>query len=204
MRLWMIAEAKLWQRLQQEQELLCDASLVDEYFRPAYDWMRAQMAKRLASYAGHYPWWAWAQHEPKRPRPDLRAIRWNWFPMGTRGVRLELAVPEAEVLCSDFDGWHFPLTRAYYALSEAEEEWWEHLPPEKQTRVLLEASWERIFDLACTGADPQWYGRARAEAIQATFERLRLADVRQVTFFEARQTRYDLLLRQAAPVAAEQ
>lgn len=181
----MIASADFWQKLQRDGRLFCDPELIYADFQTAYDWMRKQMAKRLPDYQGHYPWWAWVQWEAGRPRPDLRARRLHGgFEPGSQCVRLELDVPEREVLCSDFGEWHIVLNDGYNSLNEAESDAWYQLPPEQQTREAQEASWERIFDLEHTGADPEWAGESGR--IQAVFEVLRLADVRRVTHFRAR------------------
>lgn len=41
--------------------LRADPAHVDPYFVPAYDWMRDQMAKRVAVHTGDYPIWLWAK-----------------------------------------------------------------------------------------------------------------------------------------------
>lgn len=186
MRLWMIASADLWEALQRDKELFCDAERIYRDFQEAYDWMRRQMAKRLPVYQGQYPWWAWAQWEAARPQPDLRARRMhNGFEPGSWCVRLELDVPEAEVLLSDFGLWHVVLNNGYCGLNEAETDAWYQLLPEQQNREVQETSWEQVFDLEHADDDPEWTG-GKATSIQAVFEVLRLADVRRVTHFRAR------------------
>ena len=186
MRLWTIQPVETFTRLQREKVLYVDEHTVPEEFRHAYDWMREQMARRIPGYGGHYPWWGWVN------RPDLR--RSGHLPPGTKGVRLELEVPDAEVLLSDFDAWHCVLNRSYLALTEEEDEAWEARfrsavpdpyawpPPEPWYSEIL-ASWERIFDLHALAAT-DWRGGERH--LQATFECLRLADVRRVKPFVAR------------------
>ena len=90
-----------------------DGRFVWKEFRPAYRWMRRQMAERLGDCRGQYPVWAWLQ-----PKPDLR--RGGHLPQGMIGVRLEFIVPAQEVLLSDFSAWHMVLNDGYLALSEGE------------------------------------------------------------------------------------
>ena len=190
MRLWMIAERALWDRLQREGSLLVDAARTDRDFRPAYDWMRHQMARRISGYRGGYPWWAWIQWDAARARPDLRARQNHYFVPGTPSVRLEMELPDAEVLASDFDLWHCVLNNSYLARSEAEDDWWDRLPGVGRSRRALERSWERIFALDHPQADPAWLGNTRAERIQGVFEVLRARDVVRVTPYRSRPARW--------------
>ena len=190
MRLWMIAEHTLWERLQIEGSLLVDPARTDRDFRPAYDWMRGQMARRIPGYCGGYPWWAWVQCDPARARPDLRARENHYFAPGTPSVRLELDLPDAEVLASDFDLWHCVLNNGYLGWSEAEDDWWHRLPEAQRTRAALERSWERIFALDHPQADPEWIGNTQAERVQGVFEVLRARDVVRVTTYCSRPARW--------------
>ena len=189
MRVWMIAEATLYTRLRTERILYVDPALADEDFGDAYAWMRGQMARRLPHYAGHWPWWAWVHPPCGHVRPDLRErqLYHNGWPVGTPCMRLELDVPDAELLPSDFDMWHAVLN--YSPLVSTDEEWdaIEALP-EPEQRSVKEATWPRLFALD-EPPDPFWDGTDRQRTVQACFETLRLADVRGVTVFRARPTR---------------
>jgi hypothetical protein len=166
----------------------CIESSFFQDFLPLYDWMREQMAGRLAGYQGHYPWWAWS-----RPKPDLRRWYSRCYPTGTPCVRLELAIPRERVLLSNESTWIVVLNRWYLALTGTEDEQWEaelaaqnldplasSLPEPWHSRRL--ASWERIFDLEALAAGGSW----STDRVQATFERLELADVVEVTEFTTR------------------
>lgn len=190
MRLWMIAERAVWERLQRDGCLRVDPARTEHDFRLAYDWMRRQMALRIPGYRGGYPWWAWIQWDPARARPDLRARENHYFAPGTPCVRLELELPDAEVLASDFDLWHCVLNNSYLGWSEAEDQWWNCLPAAERSREALERSWERIFALDHPQADPAWLGTVRAERIQGVFEMLRARDVVRVTAFVSRPVRW--------------
>jgi hypothetical protein len=187
MRVWTIQPTEVLERLEAERVLYVDPVHVSREFRHAYDWMRAQMKRRIPGYSGRYPWWGW-----QSPRPDLRQS--GHLPRGIGGVCLELELDPAEMLLSDFDAWHVVLNRSYLALSEAEDEAWyqrfEASVPDRWAWPLPEpwhsailTSWERIFDLEALAASDYWGGE---HYIQAAFEALRLADVRRVAPFVAR------------------
>jgi hypothetical protein len=188
MRVWTIQPMEVMAQLKKKRILYANSSYIPREFCDAYDWMRAQMKRRISSYSGHYPWWGWHS-----PRPDLR--RSGHLPRGTQGVRLELELEPAEVLLSDFDAWHAVLNRGYLGLSEAEDDaWYERFeaavpnrwawpPPEPWYSDIL-TSWERIFDLETLAVSEYWQSEPRY--IQATFEALRLVDVRKCTPFVAR------------------
>jgi Domain of unknown function (DUF3841) len=188
LRLWTIQPFAVWERLRRCQALYVDSVLSDQDFLTQYDWMREQMARRLQDYQGHSPWWAWF-----RPKPDLR--RWHacCAAAGSRGVRLELAVPAERVLLSNEATWLCVLNGWYLGRTRAEYEAWNReiereslddsagrLPEPWAARVV--ASWEHIFDIEALAAGDEW-----SDAVQATFERLELADVVAVTEFTARE-----------------
>lgn len=187
MRLWMIAPESVWLDLQRTGELHADADLTWDIFRPFYDWMRRQMATRIACYQGGALWWAWRQYDARHPKPDLRNRRLHDFPAGAYGVRLTLEVPDDEVLLSDCDLWAgMVLNDRPVTLSQAEDDAWDTLPREQQTRAAREQTWTRIFELEHQEADPSWLGSCVAERIQATFETLRARDICEVTRFRSR------------------
>jgi len=188
MRVWTIQPVEILARLTAARVLYADPACIPKEFRHAYDWMRAQMGRCLPYYDGHFPWWGW-----RTPHPDLRQS--GHLPRGTQGVRLELEIDPNEVLLSDFDAWHSVLNRGYLGLSEAEDEAWYRRfeaavpnrwvwpPPEPWYSDIL-TSWERVFNLEALAASEYWQSEPRH--IQATFEALRLVDVRKCTPFVAR------------------
>lgn len=188
MRVWMIAEAALYHRLQQEHTLFVDPALAMPDFEDAYTWMRAQMTLHLPSYAGHWPWWAWARPPCGHARPDLRARHpyHNGWPAGTACVRLGLDVPDAEALLSDFDMWHAVLNNSPLVPSDEEWDAIEALP-EPMRQSARAATWPGMF--AVDGPlVPFWNGVDGFRVVQACFETLRLADVHEVTVFRNRPT----------------
>lgn len=178
-RLWMIADAELWANLQEAGELRVDPALISwPEWRPQYDWLRGQMARRIPGYGGSYPWWSWAA-----PKPDLRDRTHHNSPTGCALVRLALDVPTAEILAFDFMDWHIPLNDGFLSLSEAEDQAWDALPAAERTQAAMEQSWERLFAPELP-RDPDWSGPLTR--VQAIFETLRRADVARVKPFRSR------------------
>ena len=197
-RLWTVQRPYVWQALQEQGTLLVDPNhpqFADERavdMLAAYDWLREQMTRRIPGYTGHYPWWAYEHFL------DLRFYRWHTPPYGQRLVRLELAVPKEQVLLSAYGAWHCVLNRGYLPKAvvweDYEREWhaWEAeakeagveieihgnrtpiIPYPEPWETQLQASWEHIFNVEA---------RRPNETIQATFERLELAQVVKVTEF---------------------
>jgi len=187
-RVWTIQPVEVLVQLRENRVLHTNPGCIPKEFHHAYDWMRAQMRQRLAHYDGHYPWWGW-----HTPRPDLRQSA--HLPHGTQGVRLELQIDPTEVLLSDFDAWHSVLNHGYLALNVEEGEvWYQRFeaavlnqrlwpPPEPWYTGIL-TSWERVFDLVALATSEN--SQPGPRYIQATFETLRLANVRQATCFVTR------------------
>ena len=131
-----------------------------------------------------HPVWAWLQYESETAkRPDLR--RSGHLPAGTPGVLIEFAIAEDQVLLSDFDLWHYVLNRWY--LPQTSWELREALGDTRTNRTdtrTLNASWQRIFDLA-------WSLRGvsaprHRKSIQATLWQVPISGVRSVRPFRAR------------------
>jgi Domain of unknown function (DUF3841) len=187
MRMWLIAKREVWEKLQRDKDLLYDPDYLPAHLQPFYEWMCQQMVKRLPDSQGHYPWWAWVRWTTEKSMPDLRSRDndLNYFPPEEPVVRLELFVPDQQVLRSDFGSWCSVLFNEYVAKTEAEAEQWEHLAPLHRTKERLEQSWEAIFDL-----DETHWNLARRNfnpvRIQGVFEHLRLEYVRGITHFRCR------------------
>lgn len=147
----------------------------------SYRWMAGMMRESLGPPAtrAQMPVWLWrAWRGRSRPRPDLRAT--GHLPSGAPGVRLELEIDEARVLCSDFELWHYVLNGWYLPRSPQDEREFDAQPDVDR----IAASWRRIFDLAW---DDRRYVPARTRrAIQGVCWELRPADVTGATAFVAR------------------
>ncbi|MBI4434186.1 DUF3841 domain-containing protein [Candidatus Uhrbacteria bacterium] len=182
-RLWTIQSERAWEVLQRDGVLRADGRYSDSGFRTAYRWMIAEMTKRVPGYSGRFPLWAW--HTPK---PDLRHTA--HVPRGQCAVRIECLLPRAEVLLSDFDGWHFVLNRLPFTWTKREDDAWDQrlsLPYQllsSELRSEVERSWERAFELRRPRGSRAWLGNL--DAIQATFAELRMEDVVRVTPFVGR------------------
>jgi len=171
-RLWMVAEQTLHEHLLRAGELWVDPALMswrdEPDFVAAYDWMREQMREQMrepiAGYSDGYPWWAWARRASVARPPDLRErSSFHTWPRGTPLVRLELEVPDAEALLSDFAAWGCILNRSIVADDEAEFDRWQALAAvdEGAGCAAARATWPRIFDLQRVAADPAWNGPAQ-------------------------------------------
>lgn len=197
--LWTIQPPEVWNALRVHGELFVELQHLrfdedDLHLQDAYDWLREQMAQRIPSYAGHYPWWAYDHFL------DLRFYRWYGGCVGERRVRLELAVPREEVLLHAYGSWHFVLNCWYHphapekdrAACDLETDEWEaelaatglkedwSLRNAEPYWSRMSSSWERIFDVD---------ELRETNTIQATFERLRLADVLSATEFTQLETK---------------
>jgi hypothetical protein len=198
LKLWSIQTIDVWATLRRDGRWRATWPLVSEDWPNAYRWMVKQMEARLGqpSAANQMPVWAWYQWNGiRRPKPDLRAR--GHLPPGTAGIRIELEVPSARVLLSDFDLWHYALNYWYLPGSLAEERAfdanlkarglcdYQMKPlPDRAAHEIIEHSWERMFDLRWTN---RAVTRKRAEkSIQAVLWGLWLDDVIKVTEFTAR------------------
>ena len=186
--LWTIQDEASYKTLLKKGVYRCDLrseGLPD--FKPAYDWMVAQMIRRIGAKPRGvvYPIWAWFMWTRNCKKPDLGWFIKNCGEKGQRFVRLELEVPDKDVLLSDFDVWHSILNNQLISYSNEEddelEEQYQTLP-EPQRREMKEKNWERVFDVEYVPNN--W--RGRGESIQATFWELRLEYVRKATPFTSK------------------
>lgn len=148
--------------------------------RAAFRWMIGQMERRLGKppSGSRYPVWAWKAWDGERsPCPDLRYRA--HLPKGTRGARIKIDVPDERVLLSDFDRWHIVLANQYLADDHHDDE-----AAVRADRQIIEASWERIFEL--DRGDPAYFGAPSERSIQATLWSIKLEDVLALTWFTAR------------------
>lgn len=177
MRLAMVVEKERFETMRSTGGLLPDSRrIMDESFRPAYEWMAARMTERLPPPQGEaWPLWAWAWYDgfdvsPPHERVDTHLV-------------LEIAKDPREVLLSEFHSWHHALNNWYLPdervvdQGEAEmdafykdletrglEGWSARYPDDVQARV--EESWERTFDV-----------RDHDEVVQAVFFSLAIEEV---------------------------
>jgi len=190
MKLWTIQPLCVYEKLLEQGNLHCDPDCdgfwgnVSKEFMSAYNWLVGQMEARVgpSPMGVRYPFWAWALIDGVSKKPDLRRVEFNGF-VGEH-VILELEIPEADVLLSDEENWHYVLGNWYLHDvhgSEGEWEeadaWFDNLPPDEQESVRRK-SWEKIFDK--DAPDNDW------EFVQACFWELRLDQVKGVRKFFGR------------------
>lgn len=185
---YMVIEKERFERLQRDGQLLPDPStLTDEDYRYAYEWMSAQMERRLPAPlpgAPAWPLWAWVRFNgfdvpPPHNRQDDHLV-------------LTLDLPASDVLLSELDSWEHALGNCfledqrigwdkasaewddfYSKVEEAGLEQYMARYPDPLQRE-LEASWVLTFEV-----------RDSDERVQATFFSLQMENVRSVRSWNA-------------------
>jgi len=132
---WTIQDLPAWEQAQVTKQLTGNPTFIHPDFKPAYDWMVAQMQVRLLPVTPGYPIWLWTT------RPDLRES--GYAERGTPQVLLHCTLDPASVLLSDYMAWHHVLNEWTLTWEEAEE-------------IDQQKSWERIFDLEALAKHPDW------------------------------------------------
>ena len=145
--LWTIQPKEVFDLIQREGVYRCDIhkSGFEDFADMQYSWMVSQMKKRIGPppEGVKYPVLAWQQWRKGRKKPDLRWERWHCWPGGAKFYRLEIEIPDEQVLLSDFDNWHVPLNNGLFTDSDDDEEYddeeydklhkfYESLSPEEQ------------------------------------------------------------------------
>jgi hypothetical protein len=172
LRLWSIHEEAYWDLARSMGRFELDSTHPDAFgadLPEAYQWMRAQVARRIANSSGGWPMWAWPV------RPDMRSYA-HTPPPGQRLVMLELRVPAESVVLSDYTDWHNVLNNGYHATAaeDADEAFWQsgewtRRANDQETKV---ASWERIFEL-----EP-------GDTVQACIDGPRLEWVKSIRYYK--------------------
>lgn len=193
MRLWTIQPIEVYEEIEKNGYYACNIEKAregDEYFdicfKDAYDWLVEKMKEKIGEPPEGicYPVWAWHTYDWKRKSSDLRARQGK---RGQKMVRLEIEIPDNEVVLTDFDAWHNVLNKWYAIDCNNEEEYdieyakFEKLSPEEQKRITIE-SWNKIFDLTPINTD--WI--INGAYIQATFWKLNKDQIKKVKFFTSK------------------
>ena len=192
--LWTIQPVKVYNLVIETGVYRCDPALIHlPEFADSYSWLAKQMTDRIgpAPAGVTFPVWAWYIMEGKRKKPDLRRERWTWGPGNEEYARIEIEVPDKDVLLSDFDAWGSILSN--WLLSDTEEEYeqqkafYTQMSLHEQEKY-KEKNWQRVFDI--THLDNRWI--IRGEWVQATFWELRKEYLRKVWYFRtpSRKTHY--------------
>lgn len=185
--LWTIQPEAVFNLIQQKGVYRCDLtkSGMEDYAEPQYNWLVAQMKKRISPppEGVSYPVWAYYRWSRTKMKPDLRAIRWFWGLKNNKFVRLEIEIPDDEVLLSDFDGWAgIILNNGLLSNTEEEDKELNGIYAslsENMQKEFRAKNWERVFDISYFEND--WI--SRGETIQATFWELKKEQVRSYTSF---------------------
>ena len=174
--LWTIQPDDVFDEINRLGVYRCDPVKADlqGMFPEQYDWLVSQMRKRIGPppEGVSYPVWAWYQWQKDRRKPDLRAQRWNCTPRGAKFFRLEIDIPDEQVLLSDFDEWHGPLNDGLIA--DTEEEY------DELYRVYDSLSPDAKAEMRAP-VNNGWI--VRGESIQATFWELRKEQIRKADMF---------------------
>ena len=196
-KLWTIQDEGGWDELQSKGVLVAREEFIDADFKSGYDWMKRQMNERIEYHSedNQYPIWAWYQFvNIEKKRPDLRET--GFLPKGVTGYRIELEKDAKDVLLSDFELWHTPLSfKSFIGNSELEAlDFKKELLQEFGTdsfsalpdgvKAKIEKSWEKVFDMEFEVA--YWAAPFEEKQIQATFWELNLDEIKKVDRFKAR------------------
>ena len=183
--LWSIQPEEVFNLIQRGGVYRCDIhkSGMKDFADVQYSWLVSQMKKRIGPppEGVSFPVWAWYQWREDRKKPDLRWERWHCGFNGEKFYRLEIEIPDEQVLLSDFEAWHVPLNNGLFTDSDNEEEFneeeydelyklYESLSPEAQA-AMRATNWERFFNIT-PGA-----------SIQATFWELRKEQIHEAKMF---------------------
>ncbi len=122
--------------------------LREPQFRPAYHWIVSRMRANGIKVRS-YPVWAWYRHPAsgeKSRKPPLPRAKWE-SELNVPSCRIELDVPDEQVLLSDFEMWHCALNSWIASDDFGEWDLIEAAEKEKKDNIqkIIEKTWERIF-----------------------------------------------------------
>lgn len=180
MKLWTIQPIEVWKELETTGRFICNIDKSEfvsnaPIIHNAYDWLVAQMEKRVSPRPKDvtYPVWAWYLLNGANKKPDFRTNMFR-YEAKVHNVCIELAMDETDVLLSCYEAWHNVLNGWFFNNEtndeewEKKDEWFESLRGKEREEVKL-ASWNNIFVL-----DEPY--------VQATFWELKMENVRNVKF----------------------
>ena len=152
--LWTIQPEEVFDLIQRTGVYHCDINKSGDYdfLSCQYDWLVSQMKKRIGypPEGVSYPVWAYQRWRLTKRRPDLRAVRWYWGKIGEKHYRLEVDIPDNEVLLTDRNSWDIMLNNGLLSYSEKEynelEKIYDNMTLERQIEM-RNKNWERVFDI---------------------------------------------------------
>lgn len=171
MRVWTLQPRKVVEQFESLVPMLSipefselDSGDHDPTFRPTYDWLVAEMRKRVpiphpGHYEPQYPWWCWVHpdYKTKSGAPDMRHYR-----RSEESALIELEIDVSQLLCSDYELWHCILNRGAITVHEDEQ-------------IGVIESWPRVFEVdplsgySTLVGDKGWIQGVGPTSIQACF-----------------------------------
>lgn len=154
-------------------DLLNDKTCDTSNFKNAYDWLVAQLNKKITNPNNiAYPVWAWHTYGKKNKKPNLNHIAKNYFtePM----VILEIEINDVDVVLSDEPMWTIACLNNFpYFESDDEYDNYQAETDKNKQLEFLEKSWHRIFNVS------------KSKYIQACFWQLKPEYVRKIYRFNS-------------------
>lgn len=188
--LWTMQPEEVYQQIMQTGVYICDPARMNmPEFTEMYNWLTGHMRTKIGPPPSGvvYPVWGWYKQNGRHYKPDLRGERWCYGAHGQQFICIELEIPDAQVLLSDFDTWNFVLCNGLISETEeenaAQEAVYESLSPEEQKKMKY-LNWERVFDI--TPFENEW--GCRGKWVQATFWVLTKEMIRKVRHFKTAST----------------
>lgn len=211
--LWTLQHPLVYDQLRSDGVCLVDSARISFpeeedsqtcHLNAAYQWLVAKMDEKLSARpkGAVCPIWAWYKQCGREDgKPDMRFS--GYAQKGSPLVRMNLEVPDGQVLLSDFSEWHFALSYSYLSRTERDDEAFEakytslgidfhqlgdfsqQTPTLARLRKEIVASWDYMLDVFAP-RDEYWSLPWVKREIQATFWQLRIEHVKSAEYFIAR------------------
>lgn len=175
MKIWTIQDARAYEQ-SDGSCIIYDINNSDELDIRSYRWMLNKLNKKSGN-RGNSMIWGWRRYGSSSDCPDLND---EWLlPQGTKGVCLEIEVPDRLVVLSQFEMWNWILNDNFIPVGWEEASLVGHVSTFRKYR-----SWSSIFDLSF--GDVDYWGECDDRSIQAVFPYLDFRWIKDVTYFCAR------------------
>lgn len=182
-KIWTIQPEHVWNILVQKGTFCCDmkkSSFSDiECFKRSYDWLIARMNEQIKNPKNiRYPIWGWYRFDGDNRKMNLDSMgSRNFLEKGIRAVCIELEIPRAEVVLSDYERWNSVLENFFIGSENDNVNDLERIDleldamPEDERQRRIENSWNNIFSIN------------NSKDVQATFWELKMEYVKSVEHF---------------------
>lgn len=182
-KIWTIQPEPVWNILVREGLFSCDVKKSSfsniECFRTSYDWLVMRMNQRIENPKNIcYPIWGWYVFDGDNKQMNLESMgSRNFLERGTRAVCIELEIPRAEVVLSDYERWNSILENFFVCSENEDASDVERIDseldsmPESERQRRIEDSWNNIFTIN------------NSKYVQATFWELKMEYVKSVKHF---------------------